>query len=168
VLPRLTADDLKELGVSTVGDRRLLLDAIADLRSSKRSEQAPSAAPVTAQDTAAERRQVTVMKAVGMLRRGSALALTGRTSDALPTMITGINGWRSTGTTMLMPLWLINLARAYAVLGQFDDAWSCVGEAITTIKTTKERLDEAEVHRNAGEIALMTPGMNLIIIPWSP
>jgi class 3 adenylate cyclase/tetratricopeptide (TPR) repeat protein len=61
VLPRLTADDLKELGVSTVGDRRLLLDAIADLRSSKRSEQAPSAAPVTAQDTAAERRQVTVM-----------------------------------------------------------------------------------------------------------
>ena len=32
VLPRLTAEDLKELGVSTVGDRRVLLDAIADLR----------------------------------------------------------------------------------------------------------------------------------------
>src|SRR5215471_7887687 len=33
VLPRLTAEDLKELGVSTVGDRRVFLDAIADLRS---------------------------------------------------------------------------------------------------------------------------------------
>ena len=53
-------------------------------------------------------------KAIGMLHRASTLALTDRTSDALPTMITGINGWRSTGPTMLMPLWLTNLARAYA------------------------------------------------------
>ena len=29
VVPRLTAEDLRELGVSTVGDRRVLLDAIA-------------------------------------------------------------------------------------------------------------------------------------------
>jgi len=29
VLPRLTAEDLKELGVEFVGDRRRLLDAIA-------------------------------------------------------------------------------------------------------------------------------------------
>jgi hypothetical protein len=33
ILPRLTADDLRDLGVSIVGHRRLLLDAIADLRS---------------------------------------------------------------------------------------------------------------------------------------
>src|SRR5690242_8334289 len=32
VLPKLTAEDLKELGVATVGDRRLLLEAIAALR----------------------------------------------------------------------------------------------------------------------------------------
>ena len=32
VLPKLTADDLKELGVTTIGDRRILLDAIAALR----------------------------------------------------------------------------------------------------------------------------------------
>jgi SAM domain (Sterile alpha motif) len=32
VLPKLTAEDLKELGVTTVGDRRLLLEAIAALR----------------------------------------------------------------------------------------------------------------------------------------
>jgi hypothetical protein len=32
VLPKLTAEDLKELGITTVGDRRLLLEAIAALR----------------------------------------------------------------------------------------------------------------------------------------
>ena len=39
-------------------------------------------------------------------------------------------------------------------LGQFDDAWRCIREALTTIETTKERWCEAEVHRIAGEIAL--------------
>ena len=33
ILPELTADDLKELGVSAIGQRRLLLKAIADLPS---------------------------------------------------------------------------------------------------------------------------------------
>ena len=33
VLPNLTADDLKDLGVGIVGHRRMLLNAIAGLRS---------------------------------------------------------------------------------------------------------------------------------------
>ena len=41
--------------------------------------------------------------------------------------------------------------------GQFDDAWRCIGEAMTAIETTKERWCEAEVNRIAGEIALMSP-----------
>jgi class 3 adenylate cyclase len=60
VLPQLTAEDLRDLGVSMVGHRRLLLNAIADLRTG------PAAAPdVSAPDpaagSAAERRQLTVM-----------------------------------------------------------------------------------------------------------
>src|SRR5262249_18687955 len=64
LLPSLTAEDLKDLGVSVVGHRRALLNAIADLRSAN-DAQAPSAAFETisppSKDTAAERRQVTVM-----------------------------------------------------------------------------------------------------------
>ena len=64
VLPRLTAEDLRELGVGSVGHRRKLLDAIADLRAEAGASTALSdAAPTTdkvAKDTA-ERRQVTVM-----------------------------------------------------------------------------------------------------------
>ena len=57
VLPGLTVEDLKDLGVTLVGDRRSLLDAIAKL-----GVEAPAwpvtAAPVRAD---AERRQLTVM-----------------------------------------------------------------------------------------------------------
>jgi hypothetical protein len=49
------------------------------------------------------------------------------------------------------------LARAHAELGQFDEAWRCIGEAMTAVEATKERWCEAEVHRVAGEIALMSP-----------
>src|SRR5215469_2646990 len=63
VLPELTADDLKELGVAAIGHRRLLLKAIADLaagagRAEAQDVLAASAANATAD---AERRQLTVM-----------------------------------------------------------------------------------------------------------
>ena len=64
VLPSLTAEDLKELGVGAVGHRRKLLDAIAALRAEASAKTpGPDALPVTdrtANDTA-ERRHLTVM-----------------------------------------------------------------------------------------------------------
>ena len=56
-----------------------------------------------------------------------------------------------------MPLYLSYLARTYADIGNFEDAWRCIGEAITAVETTKEKLWEAEIHRTAGEIALLSP-----------
>ena len=52
---------------------------------------------------------------------------------------------------------LLYLAKAYAELGQFDDAWRYIGEAINAVQVTKERWCEAEVNRVAGEIALKSP-----------
>jgi predicted ATPase len=49
------------------------------------------------------------------------------------------------------------LSSAYAQLGQFDDAWRCIGEAMTAVETTKERWYEAEINRIRGEIALKLP-----------
>jgi class 3 adenylate cyclase/predicted ATPase len=60
VLPELTADDLRDLGVSLVGHRRKLLAAIAALR--REGSQEPRAEPRGATDASpAERRQLTVM-----------------------------------------------------------------------------------------------------------
>ena len=67
VLHNLTAEDLKELGVTALGHRRKLLDAIAALRNDT-SAQGPSSDLKTAPaatnappEDRAERRQVTVM-----------------------------------------------------------------------------------------------------------
>ena len=49
------------------------------------------------------------------------------------------------------------LAIAHANSGQFDDAWRCIGEAMTAMQATKERWCESEAHRVAGEIALQSP-----------
>jgi predicted ATPase len=56
-----------------------------------------------------------------------------------------------------LPWFLSHLAEAYADLDQFDDARRCIGEAMTAVETTKEKWYEADVHRIAGEIALMSP-----------
>jgi len=65
VLPSLTAEDLKELGVGALGHRRKLLDAIAALRvdAAPKAPAVEDTAPTLDKSSkdAAERRQVTVM-----------------------------------------------------------------------------------------------------------
>jgi predicted ATPase len=93
-------------------------------------------------------------KAYGMLTQGWLFAVTGKASDAVQMVTSGITAVRSTGATASSPLFLSYLAMAYAELNQFDDAWRCIGEAMTTVETTKERWFEADIIRIAGEIAL--------------
>ena len=62
VLRRLTVEDLRELGVASVGHRRRLLDAIAALSDGPPAAEAtPVAAAASAATAEAERRQLTIM-----------------------------------------------------------------------------------------------------------
>ena len=66
ILPTLTAEDLKDLGITVVGHRRRILNAIGALRSERESqaETPPYPEPITERETAtprvpgAERRQL--------------------------------------------------------------------------------------------------------------
>jgi class 3 adenylate cyclase len=60
LLPRLTVDDLKDIGVSVVGDRRRLLDAIA-VRAGAGPASPTKSAPSKGLQASAERRPITVM-----------------------------------------------------------------------------------------------------------
>jgi predicted ATPase len=105
----------------------------------------------------AEEKGSAYWKALAMMEKGCALTLKGQATDAIEMLISWIAAWRTTGATFRLPERLSYLARAYAELGQCDDAWRCISEAMTAVETTKEKWCEAEVYRIAGEIALMSP-----------
>src|SRR5258707_14815936 len=63
LLPRLTSDDLKEIGISALGDRRRLLDAIAALAGPSPADIPPRLlkyGPPKSPQVSAERRPSTV------------------------------------------------------------------------------------------------------------
>ena len=105
----------------------------------------------------ADEKAAMMWKATGMLRQGLVLALTGKASDAVRMLTAALTRRWSTGATQAAPLYLSYLAWAYADLGQFEDARRCIGEAMTLVETTREKWYEADIHRIAGEIALMSP-----------
>jgi predicted ATPase len=73
-----------------------------------------------------------------------------------------INAYRSIGSTLWLPEYLVHLASAHAQLGQIDDAWRCIGEAMTVMEASGETWCEAELHRISGEIALNSPEQDAV------
>jgi hypothetical protein len=51
-------------------------------------------------------------------------------------------------------------ALAHTTLGDLENAWTCIRDALNVANTTKEKWIEAEVNRIAGEIALKSPEPN--------
>jgi class 3 adenylate cyclase/predicted ATPase len=107
--------------------------------------------------TLANEKGASIWKAAAVLIAGFVLTSTGEASNAVQIITSGITAWRATGAMIWVPVFLSYLAKTYADLGESGDAQRFIGEAMTTVETTKETWYEAEVHRVAGEIALMSP-----------
>ncbi len=97
-------------------------------------------------------------KAYGQLLHGWMIALEGKAAEALATIEAGIAAMRSTGATGYAPWYLTILAKARADVGEADEARRRIEDAILVAETTGERWCEADIHRTAGEIALMEGG----------
>jgi class 3 adenylate cyclase len=163
VLPYLTEQDLKELGV-VLGDRRKMRRAIAELAGGP-----PAASRSQAQRDDADRRQLTVMfcdivgstalsgkaRSGGLMRHYRRLSSLLHAAGAVQMLSSGINALRSMGAKLWEPLFLALLARAYAELGQYAEAERHIGKAMTEADVSKEKWCEAEIYRLAGEIALL-------------
>ena len=93
-------------------------------------------------------------KATEIAFRGALFALTGKASDGVRAITSGITSLRSTGATLYEPWHMSHLAMAYAELGQLDEARHCIEDAMEKVERSKEKWFEAEVHRLAGEISL--------------
>jgi predicted ATPase len=102
-----------------------------------------------------------ITRAIATLVQAEIFALNDNTTAALQSNIYGLNALRSKEQTVFIPIYLSWSARTYAKLGKFDNAWRCIGEAVTAIETRKETWCEAEVNRIAGEITLRSPAGDL-------
>ena len=103
-----------------------------------------------------------IITAIATLVQAEIFALNDNATVALQSSIRGLDALRSTDQTIFIPIYLAWLARTYAKVGKFDDAWRCIGEATTAIETRKEAWCEADVNRIAGEIALRPPTGDLL------
>ena len=98
--------------------------------------------------------KVPFYKMLAGAQRGCVFAQTGKMADAIQAISADIAGLRTIGATTWGTGALAHLALAYAALEKLDDAWRCIGEAMTAVETTKEGWYQAEINRVAGEIAL--------------
>ncbi len=101
--------------------------------------------------------KVPFYKMLGSVHWGCVLAQTGKAADAIQVINAEIAGLRAIGASTWGTAWLSHLAFAYAALGKPDDAWRCIGDAMTAVERNKEGWYEAEINRIAGEIALKSP-----------
>jgi predicted ATPase/class 3 adenylate cyclase len=105
----------------------------------------------------AEETGASFWKGQGATFLGCALTLRGSAAEAVDVITSGLADYRATGSTLLLPSIFGYLAGAHADLGQFDEAWHRIGEALARVESSKEKWAEAEIHRVAGEIALCSP-----------
>jgi class 3 adenylate cyclase/predicted ATPase len=82
----------------------------------------------------------------------------GQSLNAVVSIDSSIAAYRATGSSIWLPLCLSSLARAYAQVDRFDDARRCIGEAMAAMEATGEKWNEADIHRIAGDIELLSPG----------
>jgi len=102
----------------------------------------------------AEEKGASFWRAYATADLGRLLTETGKALAGRQMIASGIVALQSTGGTIGLPRYLCNLAYANSELGNYEEAWRCVGEALVIIETTKQTLNKAEVHYVAGEIAL--------------
>jgi predicted ATPase len=95
------------------------------------------------------------LKIRGISLQGFLFSVTGEAAKAVQAMTSTTAIWRSTGSTVFIPVTLLHLARAYTELGQTDEARRRIGEAIRAVEATKERWFEAAIYHAAGEIELV-------------
>jgi len=105
----------------------------------------------------ADEKNAAIWKALATMQKGCVLALSGKAPEGIKMITSGITTYKSTGSRVYLPIFLAHLSRAYAEVGQFDDAWYSIGEALSAVEATKERWYEAEINRISGEIALKLP-----------
>jgi predicted ATPase len=85
----------------------------------------------------------------------------GNTADGIMGIRDGIVARKNRGLRVLLPHFLSMLASAYHKAGEVEEGLHVIGEALSMIKATSERYEEAEVFRFNGELLLARDPPNI-------
>src|SRR5262245_54556918 len=108
-----------------------------------------------AASTVATAQGVALVRALGPIMRGWAVVAQEPSHKGLVQIRQGLDSYRSTGAEFQRPHFLTLLAEASGLLGQPEDGLAALDEALSLVEQTGERYDEAELHRQRGELLLL-------------
>jgi predicted ATPase/class 3 adenylate cyclase len=96
-------------------------------------------------------------QALGSIYVGWSRADNGAADEAINLIREGLTKYRAVGAGLSMPLYLSSLATIEARIGHRREAMRLIGEATAVVESGEEVWMSAELHRLAGEIALLEP-----------
>jgi len=105
--------------------------------------------------TVATAQRFALVRALGPIMRGWAIAVQEHSIEGLVQIQQGLDTYRSTGAEFQRPHFLSMLAEASGLLGQPEGGLAALEEALTLIEQTGERYYEAELYRQRGELRLL-------------
>ena len=88
----------------------------------------------------------------GMILRGWSLVEQGQEEEGIAQMRQGLTNWRATGSELGLPYFLTLLAETYSKVGQAEEAFKVLAEALAAVNNSEERWYEAELYRLKGEL----------------
>jgi tetratricopeptide (TPR) repeat protein len=98
------------------------------------------------------RRNFTLFLSFGSVYRGWARSASDGTAEAIAFIQDGIQGYRASGSMLLLPLFLTLKAEASHLLGRIPDALETIREAEALVETSEGRCWRAELYRLRGVI----------------
>jgi predicted ATPase len=122
--------------LSLLGDNRTLAEAVAEL------------------DRLAMKQGFPVYRVVGTVFRGCAEVKTGNVAEGISLLRSGLIDYRASGVKVWMPYHIALLASACEISGQIEEADELLDEASQLVERTGERLLEAELNRQTGQLLL--------------
>jgi predicted ATPase len=90
----------------------------------------------------------------GTIFRGWVLTEQGQAEAGIAQICQGMAGERATGAEFQRPYHLALLAEAYGTVGQVEEGFTALTEALATVDKTGERVYEAELYRLKGMLTL--------------
>jgi class 3 adenylate cyclase/predicted ATPase len=105
----------------------------------------------------ADEQRLGLWQALGRIYVGWSRAENGAVDEAINLIREGLTKYRAVGAGLSVPLYLSSLATIGARIGHRREAMRLIGEATAVVGSGEEGWMSAELHRRAGEIALLEP-----------